>query len=82
MEYAECYNYKGFFSILLLALVDYDHKFLFADVGTKGLTVLKRLFNYCTSRKLTVTENAFQIWLNRFRVFKTTMKLHPDKQQS
>lgn len=30
------YNYKGFFSIILLALVDADYKFLFVDVGSNG----------------------------------------------
>lgn len=28
-----CYNYKGIFSIVLLAMVDYDYKFLTVDVG-------------------------------------------------
>ncbi len=30
------YNYKGFYSIVLLALFDYDYKFLFVDVGCQG----------------------------------------------
>jgi hypothetical protein len=30
------YNYKGFFSIVLLALVDADYKFLWAEVGANG----------------------------------------------
>ena len=30
---SQFYNYKGFFSIALLAFVDYDYKFLIAEVG-------------------------------------------------
>ena len=30
------YNYKNSFSIVLLALVDADYKFLFVDVGCNG----------------------------------------------
>ena len=30
------YKYKGFFSIVLLALVDADYKFVWADVGANG----------------------------------------------
>ena len=29
-------NYKGFFSIVLMALADYDYKFLFVDIGCQG----------------------------------------------
>jgi len=32
------HNYKGFFSIILLALVDADYKFLWVDVGANGST--------------------------------------------
>lgn len=33
---SEYYNYKKSFSIVLLALVDHDYKFLFADIGSQG----------------------------------------------
>lgn len=146
---SDFYNYKGFFSIVLLAIVDYDYKFTFVDVGCQGrisdggvyrncffyratqenmlglpparplpvsnnpfyndqdtepmpyvfladdafplgehclkpysqsgLTPRKRIFNYRLSRMRRVTENAFGIWANRFRVFTTRMCLDPDK---
>ena len=30
------YNYKSYYSVVLMAIVDYDYKFLFADVGAEG----------------------------------------------
>ena len=30
------YNYMGFFSTVLMALVDYDYKFMYVDVGCQG----------------------------------------------
>ena len=136
---SDFYNYKGFYSIVLMALVDYDYKFLAIDVGVQGrisdggvfknsalyralenntlqlpsprplpllndsfynyqddtplpfvfvgddafqltkycmkpygrknITDDQRIFDYRLSRKRRVTENAFGIWVNRFRVF-------------
>lgn len=146
---SEFYNYKGFFSIVLLALVDYNYQFIFVDVGCQGrisdggvyrhshfykaleknelglpddsplpqstdpafidqvyepmpyvflgdeafplgkhcmkpysqinLTPRKRVYNYRLSRMRRVTENAFGILANRFRIFCTKINLHPDK---
>lgn len=33
---SEFYNYKGFYSIVLMAIVDADYNFIFADVGCQG----------------------------------------------
>ena len=42
---SEYFNYKGFFSIILLALVDADYKIIWADVGTPGATSDAAVFN-------------------------------------
>ena len=44
----------------------------------KGLDDRKRIFNYRLSRFRRVSENAFGIWTNRFRIFRTTIQLPPD----
>ena len=41
------YNYKGFFSVVMLALVDADYKFLWADVGSNGAASDAQIFNQC-----------------------------------
>lgn len=40
------YNYKGFFSIVLFALVDSDYKFLWVDVGCPGSMSDAQIFNF------------------------------------
>jgi len=42
------YNYKGFFSLILLAVVDADYKFLWADVGANGSASDCAVFNGST----------------------------------
>ena len=32
----EFYNYKGFYSLVLMATVDYNYKFVYVDVGCQG----------------------------------------------
>ncbi len=39
------YNYKGFFSIILMGLVDADYKFLWANVGIEGSASDAGVFN-------------------------------------
>ena len=35
---SQFYNFKGFFSIVLLAFVDYNYEFLIAEIGCQGRT--------------------------------------------
>ena len=45
---SEFYNYKGFYSIVLLALVDYDYKFIYADIGCQGRISDGGVYRNCT----------------------------------
>lgn len=134
------FNYKGMFSVVLLALVDADYCFLVVDVGSYGsnsdggifansvlgkalrdgtlnvpppselpgaselgkvnhvivadeafplkpyllrpypgrrLPTDKRIFNYCLSRAQRISENAFSILSQHFRVFQRTLQVQP-----
>ncbi|XP_060561924.1 putative nuclease HARBI1 [Ruditapes philippinarum] len=42
---SQFYNYKGFFSIVLLGLVDADYKFLWANIGANGSSSDCGVFN-------------------------------------
>ena len=41
------YNYKGFFSIIMLALVDANYKFMYVDVGAYGADSDAGIFREC-----------------------------------
>ena len=41
------YNYKGFYSVILLALVDAHYKFILADVGSNGSCSDVQIFSQC-----------------------------------
>ena len=40
------HNYKGFFSVVLMALVDADYKFLYTDVGRVGHQYDCKIYNH------------------------------------
>ena len=42
---SEYFNYKGYFSLVLLALVDADYKFLWVNVGSSGSSSDAQIFN-------------------------------------
>ena len=44
----------------------------------KGITDRKRIFNYRLSRFRRVSENAFGIWVSRFRLFLSRCSLTPE----
>lgn len=138
------FNYKGTFSIVLLAIVDFDYNFVFAEVGCQGRisdggvfrftsfceklennklnlpnprplaegrspvpyvlvaddafalsnNIMKpypghlgsvnpeRIYIYRVSRARRIVENVFGILAAKYRVFLTTIALHPDKVES
>ena len=43
---SEYFNYKGYFSLVLLALVDADYKFLWVNVGASGSSSDDQIFNH------------------------------------
>lgn len=48
---SDYYNYKGFFSIVLLALVDADYRFLWVQVGDPGACSDAQLYNGCQLKR-------------------------------
>ena len=43
---SEYFNYKGYFSLVLLALVDADYKFLWVNAGSSGSSSDAQIFNH------------------------------------
>ena len=50
------YNYKGFFSVVMLALVNTDYGFLFADVGSNVSCSDTQIFNKCQLKQNIIDE--------------------------
>ena len=48
------YNYKGFYSIVLMAIVDSNYSFLWASVGAQGKCSDAGIFNRCSLRRRVV----------------------------
>ena len=49
------HNYKGFFSIILLAVVDADYKFLWVDVGANGGCSDAQIYNACELKEMLIS---------------------------
>ena len=48
---SEYFNYKGYFSLVLLALVDADYKFLWVNMGASGSSSDAQIFNRCKLKR-------------------------------
>jgi hypothetical protein len=56
-------NYKGFFSIVLMALVDADYKFLWIDVGSDGSSNDASIYNGSELKEgLESPEGSHKLW--------------------
>ena len=53
---SEYFNYKGYFSLILLALVDADYRFLWFNVGASGSSSDAQIFNCSKPKKRIVNE--------------------------
>lgn len=52
------YNYKGYSSLVLLAVVDHDYKFIFADVGAHGRCSDAGVWRESTFNQVSIKINA------------------------
>ncbi|XP_068127844.1 putative nuclease HARBI1 [Hyperolius riggenbachi] len=78
------YNYKGFFSIILMALVNANYQFLFVDIGRNGRQsdggVIEQttFFERLTNNQLNVPDNSLTVnHLNFVYVADEAFPLHP-----
>ena len=55
--------------------------YLLKPYPSRQLDLSKRIFNYRLSRARRVVENVFGILASRFRVFKSTIDMEPEKAQ-
>ena len=58
---SEYYNYKGFFSVILLACVSADYKFLWADVSGNGASSDAQMFN-CSDLREGLEQDNIRGW--------------------
>ncbi|XP_072169416.1 putative nuclease HARBI1 [Diadema setosum] len=54
---SEYFNYKGFFSVALLALVDADYRFRWVDIGAPGAASDAQIWNRSTLKEAVDDEN-------------------------
>ncbi|XP_064462305.1 uncharacterized protein LOC135372766 [Ornithodoros turicata] len=76
------HNYKGSFSIILMALVDADMRFIYVDVGRNGRMNDSGVWGSCDlrlSRARRIVENAFGVLSNRWRVCQSPLRHSPDR---
>ena len=55
---SQFFNYKGFFSLVLLGVVDSNYKFIYASVGASGATCDAQVFERCDGAETSVDTSA------------------------
>ncbi|XP_060566390.1 uncharacterized protein LOC132725307 [Ruditapes philippinarum] len=72
------HNYEGFFSIVLMALVDADNKFIWLDVGPDGAASDAQIYNECELKDVLQNKTIGFLILSNFFVADNAFQLRTD----
>ncbi|KAK6317244.1 hypothetical protein J4Q44_G00126440, partial [Coregonus suidteri] len=76
---SDYYNYKGFFSMVLMAVCDARYR---PYPDSSGLDDAKKIYNYRHSRARRISENCFGILAARWRILGRAPEVAPEKAET